>query len=772
MTITRITDTWTRRHSPSTNGGVDEVGNGNGTRPAGARTSELTIILPTRNERDNVAPLLSRLGHALRGTRFEVVFVDDSDDGTAEEVERVARGCSFDVRVIHRTPGHRDGGLSGAVITGIRGAEAPWVCVMDADLQHPPEVIRGLVRRAKEADVDLVAASRFRTEADRPQGLSRARATVSRALIALARATLGGRIRDISDPLTGFFLVRREAVDLESLEPRGFKILLEIIGRTPGLRVAEIGFEFGKRNAGKSKASAAQVIHYLSQLWHIRFTSLFARFARFGLVGLSGLAVNTLAFWLFEQLAGVHYAMAAVLATQFSTLWNFVLTEAWVFRGRAFRRHPAIRVGGFFAMNNAALLIRVPLLIALVSVIGFGSVTANVISLLVIFMLRFAISDTWIWAHGEPRRRAQYDIHGIITVASDTRLPELERFRVPALLSAPTIDVRLGRVRRRSAEDRRDHANERITYREWPGNVGFAAEIVRADERVDILASRGLRLSPHVLYTNVVEPVLRWTFAAKGHALVHAACIAHRGEGFLITAQTDTGKTTTILKTLDNLPWSFLSDDLILMSPSGRLLTYPKPLTISRHTAHAVKSPLLSWFERAALVVQSRLHSRSGRRVGMALDRRGVPAATLNAIVQGIIPPPKYHVDRLVPGVDMALEARLQGLVIIQRGGNGHVTLEPDEAVEILLANCEDAYGFPPYEVIAPFLQRHNGTDLRAVERSIIEDALDGVPATLVRSETMDWWQRLPGVLGQVAEQQHQSSLPRLTPSDARLGTA
>jgi putative flippase GtrA len=495
------------------------------------------------------------------------------------------------------------------------------------------------------------------------------------------------------------------------------------------------------------------------------------RFARFGLVGLTGLGVNTLAFWLFDGLAGVHYVLAAVLATQMSTLWNFVLIDAWVYRGRVFRRRPALRVGSFFAMNNAALVVRVPVLVGLVAVIGMNSIAANIISLLVITLLRFAISDAWIWAHGEACRRAQYNIHGIVTVASDTRLPELERFRVAALDGAPTIDVRLGRVRRRSVEERREQADERITYREWPGSFGFAAEIERVDDRMEILASRGLRLSPHVLYTNVVEPVLRWTFAAKDHALVHAACIANRGEGFLITAQTDTGKTTTILKTLDNLPWSFLSDDLVLLSPAGRLLTYPKPLTISRHTAHAVSAPLLSWFERTALILQSRLHSRSGRRVGMALDRRGIPTATLNAIVQAIIPPPKYHVDRLVPGVDMAQEARLQGLVIIQRGGNGYVTLDPDEAVEILLANCEDAYGFPPYGVIAPFLQRHNGTDLRAVERSIIQHALEGVPATLVRSETMDWWQRLPGVLGEFAER-GPSPVPRLAPSDARIGTA
>ena len=92
-----------------------------------------------------------------------------------------------------------------------------------------------------------------------------------------------------------------------------------------------------------------------------------------------------------------------------------------------------------------------------------------------------------------------------------------------------------------------------------------------------------------MLYTNVVEPILRWTFASKGYALVHAACFADGDQAFMLTARTDTGKTTTTLKLLDHYPYSFLSDDLTIVCPDGRVLAYPKPLTISRHTVHAVQ---------------------------------------------------------------------------------------------------------------------------------------------------------------------------------------
>ena len=214
-----------------------------------------------------------------------------------------------------------------------------------------------------------------------------------------------------------------------------------------------------------------------------------------------------------------------------------------------------------------------------------------------------------------------------------------------------------------------------------------------------------------------------------------------------MTAKTDTGKTTTSLRLLDSEPYSFLSDDLTLVAPGGRVLPYPKPLTISRHTLQAVKTPLLTRKERAGLIVQSRLHSRSGRRLALILARTHLPAATINAVIQLLVPPPKYHVERLVPGVAVAPEARLAGMVVIQRGGLGEARLYEDDALETLMSNCEDAYGFPPYSSIEGSLRRRNGSDLKQVERAIVASALSGLPATLLRSETMDWWRRLPGVV-------------------------
>ena len=287
-----------------------------------------------------------------------------------------------------------------------------------------------------------------------------------------------------------------------------------------------------------------------------------------------------------------------------------------------------------------------------------------------------------------------------------------------------------------------------LRYTEGLGGFGFGVEISQVGERVEVLAAPLLQRSPHVLYTNVVEPILRWTFASKGYALVHAACFADGDHAFMVTARTDTGKTTTTLKLLDHFPYSFLSDDLTIVCPDGRVLAYPKPLTISRHTVHAVKTPLLSRRERIKLVPQSRLHSRSGRRFAMVLAAMRIPAATLNAVVQRLIPPPKYDIDRLIPTARVAPEAQIAGLVIIQREGDYEMQMETDEALEILRENCEDAFGFPPYSKIEEFLQGMNGHDLKVAERDIVTQAFGSVPATLIASSTMDWWQRLPAVMG------------------------
>ena len=279
----------------------------------------VSVIVPTKEEADNVAPLLERLATIARVSAIEVIFVDDSDDDTAEAIRAAGSGFDAPVSVIHRPSGERAGGLATAVLAGFAQARGVWLCVMDADLQHPPEVISQLLGRAKDGDVDLVVASRF-VDGGSADDFGPLRSFFSHLSSGVARLGFRRALKGVSDPMSGFFLVSRAAVaaNLPRLRPRGFKILLELLVRVPELRKAEVGFTFGERFAGRSKASVGEAINYFLHLWRLRLTGSPLRFVKFGLVGLTGLAVNTALFALLTEVGWLYYLLAAVIATQVS----------------------------------------------------------------------------------------------------------------------------------------------------------------------------------------------------------------------------------------------------------------------------------------------------------------------------------------------------------------------------------------------------------------------------------------------------------------------
>jgi dolichol-phosphate mannosyltransferase len=340
-----------------------------------------------------------------------------------------------------------------------------------------------------------------------------------------------------------------------------------------------------------------------------------------------------------------------------------------------------------------------------------------------------------------PKNR--YSIHGLLTVASEVGLPELEPFRTTQPIDKADIQVRIGRVRR---PDPPAHDLWHVVYDEGLGPLGFQCRI-DLGEVVEVTASPLLRLSPHVLYTNVVEPILRWTFVSRGYTLVHGACLAWGESAYLITALTDTGKTTTVLQLLNHSrpsdPAAFISDDLTLLNPAGQVYTFPKPLTISAHTLHAIDAGQLAWRYRLFLPWQSMIHSRGGRRTAHRMAHLPLPVATLNAITQMLVPPPKYPVQALIPGVKSAAAAKLAGIFFIEWGADADLRLPDDQALAQLMRNGDDAYGFPPYATIAPSLYQAPAGDLRQREREIVGAGLQGVPKRLIRREQGNWWRSI-----------------------------
>jgi hypothetical protein len=231
---------------------------------------------------------------------------------------------------------------------------------------------------------------------------------------------------------------------------------------------------------------------------------------------------------------------------------------------------------------------------------------------------------------------------------------------------------------------------------------------------------------------------------------LHSACLEIKDSGVLISARTDTGKTGTILRLLREHRARFLSDDMTILAPSGVAISYPKPLTISHHTLLAVNiDDELSRREGGRLRIQSRVHSREGRRLGMMLGRLNLPIMSINAITQLIISPPKYPVDRLV-SCQIIEQSTARDIVFISRGSPTIASVPHEIALGQLIENTDDAYGFPPFRQFAPalVLGGHDYAELRRMEQEILAAALTRMRVHAVTSNNFSWADEIPHVIG------------------------
>ena len=309
-----------RRLTPDPNGGL-------------APAPELTVVVPTFNERDNVAQLAARLDLVLDEVAWSAIFVDDnSPDKTWEAVREIA---AKDDR-IHciRRVGRR--GLAGAVLEGALASASEFVAVIDADLQHDERLLTRMLDAMRSGDWDLVMASRVLDEAARQaEGLSPARRRMSRLA---NRACAWITKRDIADPLSGFFMMRRAEYDrlAPQLSSAGFKILFDILATARGdLRVLELPYAFAPRQAGASKFDQRVVADYMAlAISKVSRDLLSPRSIVFALVGLSGLAVNLVILRLCED-AGLLFAPAQLIGASVAMTSNYFLNNALTYRGRS-----------------------------------------------------------------------------------------------------------------------------------------------------------------------------------------------------------------------------------------------------------------------------------------------------------------------------------------------------------------------------------------------------------------------------------------------------
>lgn len=297
-------------------------------------TPELTVVAPTFNERGNIEELVAKIGAALDGERWEIVFVDDdSSDGTVEALRVLAR-TDARVRVLHRI-GRR--GLASAVVEGIQSSSAPFIAVMDADLQHDESILPAMLRKLRDGNADLVVGSRY-AEGGSLGEWSSDRVRLSR--LGSTAAKFVTRV-ELTDPMSGFFMMSRPAFDgvVRKLSTQGFKILLDIVATGRGrLRVAELPFTFRTREHGDSKLDSAVALDYLSLLVDKtigRFVP--GRFVMFVAVGTLGVVVHVAVLGVGSEILGASFVVAQSVAAVAAMTFNFFLNNSLTYRDRRLR---------------------------------------------------------------------------------------------------------------------------------------------------------------------------------------------------------------------------------------------------------------------------------------------------------------------------------------------------------------------------------------------------------------------------------------------------
>jgi dolichol-phosphate mannosyltransferase len=307
---------------------------------------ELSVVVPAFRERDNIPRLLDALDRALAGVDWETILVvDDADDGSVALVrERAQRDPR--VRCIQRI-GRR--GLASACIEGMLASSAPYLAVMDADLQHDETLVPKLLETARQQQADLAVASRYMAGGSTGE-LAASRVRVSRMASALSATLCDG----LTDPMSGFFIVRRTFLDrvVRNLYGRGFKILLDLIAAARGdIRIVELPYRMRSREHGESKLGARVVAEFFMLLvYHMMGRLLPARFFLFAAVGVTGLGVHLCALWLLFAGSG-HFLFSQAMATWIAMTSNFVLNNMFTYGDQRLRGRAAWR--GLFSFYAA-----------------------------------------------------------------------------------------------------------------------------------------------------------------------------------------------------------------------------------------------------------------------------------------------------------------------------------------------------------------------------------------------------------------------------------
>ena len=316
--------------------------------------TELSVIVPTYNEADNIEPLVRTLTSVLGELDYEIIIVDDdSPDQTWRRAAEVAKIHSR-VRVIRRTQGR---GLAASVIEGFNQATGTFLACMDGDLQHDPKILLSMLEQLRQG-ASMAVASRYVAAGDTGPW-SVGRKFKSRVATKLAQWLVGV---NLYDPMSGFFMLRRaDFLSVrDQLHAQGFKVLLEIVANLETKTVVEVPFTFRPRLAGTSKLSRRVMFAYLAQLLRLSKAARMPRFVKFGMVGAIGTVVNLASMSLIIDLLRWTDWRASALATLIATVNNYLLNNAWTFKDYNHNGHRLLRgYALFLATSVAGLLVTI-----------------------------------------------------------------------------------------------------------------------------------------------------------------------------------------------------------------------------------------------------------------------------------------------------------------------------------------------------------------------------------------------------------------------------
>jgi len=359
------------------------------------RALELAIILPTLNERDNLAPLVERIEGALGASGWEVLVVDDnSADGTSDEARRLAL-TDPRIRVIQRI-GRR--GLSSAAIEGFCATAAPYVAVMDADHQHDPKLLVAMLKAVKSGEAEVAVASRFAEGASMADWNRPDREKLSSIANTLARKLTGV---ELSDPMSGFFLL--PSATARALVPKlsgiGFKILLDLLATSPTpLKVKDFPMNFSARRSGESKLDRAIALDFLAGLYDKSFGRVIpTRFALFGTVGVIGVGVH-MAILYSLLLGGANFSWSQGLATFGAMSFNFWLNNFLTYRDKRLTTFKAVFWGwaGFIAACSIGAFANVAVATTLHDR-GLHTIAAALVGIGIGSVWNYALSSRFVW---------------------------------------------------------------------------------------------------------------------------------------------------------------------------------------------------------------------------------------------------------------------------------------------------------------------------------------------------------------------------------------